>query len=112
MAQPLLSRLKRSGFPLDVVAPEWVAPVLRRMPEVDQVIATPFRHGALDFGARWRLGRELKRRGYDRAIVLPNSWKSALVPFLAGIPLRAGYLGEMRFGLLNIKHRKANSSMP
>ena len=112
MAQPLLSRLKRSGAPLDVVAPEWVAPVLRRMPEVDQVIATPFRHGALDFGARWRLGRELKRRGYDQAIVLPNSWKSALVPFLAGIPLRAGYIGEMRFGLLNIKYRKANSSMP
>jgi heptosyltransferase-2 len=112
MAQPLLSRLKRSGAMLDVVAPEWVAPVLRRMPEVDHVIATPFRHGALELRTRWRLGRELKRRGYDRAIVLPNSWKSALVPFLAGIPLRAGYLGEMRFGLLNIKHRKANSSMP
>jgi heptosyltransferase-2 len=112
MAQPLLSRLKHSGAMLDVVAPEWVAPVLRRMPEVDHVIATPFRHGALQLGARWRLGRSLKRRGYDRAIVLPNSWKSALVPFLAGIPLRVGYLGEMRFGLLNIRHRKANSSMP
>jgi heptosyltransferase-2 len=112
MAQPLLARLKQSGATLDVLAPEWVAPVACRMPEVDHVIATPFRHGALQLGARWRLGRELKRRSYDRAIVLPNTWKSALVPFLAGIPLRAGYLGELRFGLLNIKHRKANSSMP
>jgi heptosyltransferase-2 len=112
MAQPLLARLKRSGAVLDVLAPEWVAPVARRMPEVDHVIAAHFRHGALQLGERWRLGRELKQRRYDQAIVLPNTWKSALVPFLAGIPLRAGYLGELRFGLLNIKHRKANSSMP
>jgi heptosyltransferase-2 len=112
MAQPLLARLKRSGAMLDVVAPEWVAPVLRRMPEVDHVLAAPFRHGALQLASRWRLGRSLKHRGYDRAIVLPNSWKSALVPFFAGIPLRAGYVGELRFGLLNIRHRAANSSMP
>jgi heptosyltransferase-2 len=112
MAQPLLARLKHSGTTLEVLAPEWVAPVVRRMPEVGHVIAAPFRHGVLQLGARWRLGRELKRRGYERAIVLPNSWKSALVPFFAGIPLRAGYIGEMRFGLLNIKYRKANSSMP
>jgi len=112
MAQPLLIRLKHAGAALEVLAPEWVAPVARRMPEVDHVIATPFRHGALDLGARWRLARQLKQRGYDQAIVLPNTWKSALVPFLAGIPLRAGYLGELRFGLLNVKHRKTNSSMP
>jgi heptosyltransferase II len=112
MAQPLLARLKQSGAMLDVVAPQWVAPVVRRMPEVDQVLPVPFRHGALQLASRWRLGRELKRRGYDRAIVLPNSWKSALLPFFARIPLRAGYVGELRFGLLNIRHRGANSSMP
>src|SRR5688500_2587029 len=100
MAQPLLARLKQSGALLDVVAPEWVAPVLRRMPEIDDVISSPFRHGVLDLAGRWRLGRSLKRRGYDRAVVLPNSWKSALVPFFAGIPLRAGYIGESRYGLL------------
>lgn len=112
MAQPLLIRLKHSGAALEVLAPEWVAPVARRMPEVDHVIAAPFRHGALQLASRWRLARQLKQRRYDLAIVLPNTWKSALIPFLAGIPLRAGYLGELRFGLLNIKHRKANSSMP
>jgi heptosyltransferase-2 len=112
MAQPLFARLKNSGAALELLAPEWVAPVLRRMPEVDHVITTPFRHGALELGSRWRLGRSLKRRGYDRAIVLPNSWKSALVPFLAGIRLRAGYAGESRYGLLNSIYKKTNGSMP
>lgn len=112
MAQPLLSRLKAAGAKIDVLAPEWVAPVVRRMPEVDEVIAVPYRHGALQLGERWRLSRSLRRRGYDRAIVLPNSWKSALVPFLAGIPQRAGYVGELRYGLLNLTLPNSKSPMP
>ena len=112
MAQPLLTRLKATGAALEVLAPEWVAPVMRRMPEVGEVIAAPFRHNALQLGERWRLGRELKRRGYEAAIVLPNTWKSALVPFLAGIPRRVGYVGELRYGLLNSVHRKSPASMP
>jgi heptosyltransferase II len=112
MAQPLLARLreKRPGVKLDVLAPEWVAPVARRMPEVDEVIPAPFRHGSLQIGSRWKLGRALKNR-YDEAIVLPNSWKSALVPFLAHIPVRTGYVGESRFGLLNRLHRKPERRM-
>jgi lipopolysaccharide heptosyltransferase II len=114
MAQPLLARLheKIPDLELDVLAPEWVAPVVRRMPEVDEVIAVPFRHKALQLGARWKIGRELKARGYEQAIVLPNTWKSALVPFFAGIPLRSGYLGESRYGLLNVIHRKSDATMP
>jgi heptosyltransferase-2 len=112
MAQPLLTRLKQSGAALEVLAPEWVAPVMRRMPEVDDVIAAPFRHGAAQLGARWRLGRELERRGYDKAIVLPNTWKSALVPFLARIPVRAGYVGEFRYGLLNSIRKATKAPMP
>ena len=112
MAQPLLTRLKQSGAAIEVLAAEWVAPVVRRMPEVDHVIAAPLRHGALQLGERWRLGRELKHRAYDQAFVLPNTWKSALVPFLAGIPRRVGYVGELRYGLLNSLHQKTNSPMP
>src|SRR4051794_28255211 len=114
MAQPLLGRLheKIPGAHIDVLAPEWVAPVARRMPEVREVIGAPFRHGELSLGARWRLGRQLGRRGYDQAIVLPNTWKSALVPFLAAIPLRAGYVGEARYGLLNRTYRNTASPMP
>jgi heptosyltransferase-2 len=112
MAQPLLARLreKRPGVKLDVLAPEWVAPVAKRMPEVDVVIPVPFRHGSLQLGSRWKLGRALKHR-YDEAIVLPNSWKSALVPFLAHIPVRTGYVGESRFGLLNRLHRNPDRHM-
>lgn len=112
MAQPLFIRLKESGVTLHLLAPDWVAPVVRRMPEVDEVIAVPFRHGALDLRARWRLARMLGRRDYGRAIVLPNSWKSALVPFLAGIPRRAGYVGELRYGLLNSTLPNTKAPMP
>src|SRR6185503_16051449 len=114
MAQPLLARLheKIPGLEIDVLAPEWVAPVARRMPEVDEVIAVPFRHKALQLGSRWKIGRELRARGYEQAIVLPNTWKSALLPFFAGIPVRAGYVGEARYGLLNVVHKKGNEAMP
>jgi len=113
MAQPLLARLREMhrGAPIDVVAPPWVAPVMRRMAEVDTVIEAPLRHGELALGARWRLGRELKSRGYARAIVLPNTWKSALLPFFAGIPRRVGYRGEARYGLLNVMHDGTEPSM-
>jgi heptosyltransferase-2 len=107
MAQPLLARLREKlpDLRIDVLAPAWVAPVVRRMPEVSEVIETRFQHGPLELGARWRLGQQLRAARYDQAIVLPNSWKSALVPFFADIPLRSGYVGESRFGLLNLKYR-------
>jgi heptosyltransferase-2 len=43
----------------------------------------------------------LRREQYDRAIVLPNSLKSALIPLFARIPVRTGWKGEHRYGLLN-----------
>jgi len=109
MAQPMLARL-REKLPqvrVDVLSPAWVAPVMRRMPQVAGVIETSFEHGRFRLRERWRLGRALKAIGYDQAIVLPNSWKSALVPFFADIPVRAGYIGESRYGLLNLFYRKA-----
>lgn len=111
MAQPLLSRLRAKHARIDVLAPQWVAPVARRMAEVDEVITAPFRHGPLQLAERWKLGRELKARGYAEAIVLPNSWKAALVPFFAGIPVRRGYVGEARYGLLNRLHRNPDRRM-
>ncbi len=114
MAQPLLARLheKIACLRLDMQAPEWVAPVARRMPQVDEVIAVPFRHKALQLRERWRIGRGLRARGYDQAIVLPNTWKSALVPFFADIPLRSGYVGESRYGLLTLAYRNERAAMP
>lgn len=86
---------------IDVMAPAWCRPLLSRMPEVNNALAMPLGHGALALGERRRLGKALKANGYDRAYVLPNSFKSALVPFFAGIPHRTGWRGEMRYGLLN-----------
>ena len=111
MAQPLLARLheKLPGVRIDALAPAWVAPVLRHMPELGEVIETTFRHGPLELRGRWKLGRALRSRRYDQAIVLPNTWKAALVPFFADIPLRSGYIGESRFGLLNLVYRKTKA---
>lgn len=102
MAQSLLMTLKqrRPGCRIGVVAPGWSQPILERMEEVDEVAALDVGHG--EFGWRTRRGLADQLRGrFDTAIVLPRSWKSALVPFLARIPLRTGFTGEQRFGLLN-----------
>lgn len=106
MAQPLLQLLKRQhpGRPIDVLAPPSVAPAWRAMIEVDSVLETPFRHGALQLRERWRYARVLRARGYVDAYVLPNTIKYALIPWLAGIARRVGYKGEMRYGLLNVVH--------
>lgn len=106
MSQPLLAllRAQRPAEPIDALCPPHIAPVYRAMAEVDEIIEAPNVHGRLDLAARWRLGRHLRARGYARALVLPNSAKSALVPRLAGIPLRIGHRGEVRGLLLNRLH--------
>lgn len=106
MAQPLLRLLhdQHPERPIDVLAPGWVAPVWRAMREVDTVLEAPFRHGMLQLGERRAYARMLRARGYADAYVLPNTLKFALIPWLAGIPKRVGYKGEMRYGLLNVIH--------
>jgi heptosyltransferase-2 len=103
MAQSLFIRLKNAHpvCRIDVLAPAWSFPLLERMPEVTKGIAMPLTHGQFGLMARYHWGRQLSSENYDQAIVLPNSWKSALIPFFAGIPLRTGYSGECRWGLLN-----------
>jgi len=105
MTEPLLRRLQARGEHLTVGALPWVAPVYRAMPQVADVIDLPFAHGGLQLRERLRMARLFKGR-FDVAYVCPNSLKSALLPLLAGIPKRVGYLGEARVGLLT--HRLAN----
>ncbi|MEO8299024.1 MAG: lipopolysaccharide heptosyltransferase II [Burkholderiales bacterium] len=99
MSQPLVAALVQRGAVVAVAALPWVAPVYRAMSGVQQVIVLPFAHGRLDLMARVRIGRSLARR-FDVAYVLPNSFKSALLPWFAGIARRIGYQGEGRRALL------------
>ena len=105
MTEPLLRRLQARGERLTVGALPWVAPVYRAMPQVAEVIEFPFAHGGLQFKARHAIARRIEGQ-FDIAYVCPNSLKSALLPALARIPKRVGYLGEARVGLLT--HRLKN----
>jgi len=91
---------QNTGAPIDLLAPAWAASLIARMPEVRQAVAAPFAHARFGLKERWKLGRSLRGR-YTTAYVLPGSWKSALVPFFAGIEHRIGYLKEQRYLLLN-----------
>lgn len=110
----MLQRLtqRHLGVQLDVLAPPWTEKLLRQMPEVNKVINNPFAHGTFSFSARRDLGRRLQEAQYDQAIVLPNSWKSALIPYFADIPVRTGFIGEMRFGLLNDARKLDKTKLP
>lgn len=102
MSHSLYQQLKQR-YPeceIDVMAPAWSRPLLARMPEVNRALEIPIGHGSLALGKRYELGKNLREQ-YDLAIVLPNSLKSALIPFFANIPQRRGWKGEMRYGLLN-----------
>ena len=114
MMQPLLKLLKQheAGVHITVLAPDWSAPLLARMSEVDAVISNPFAHGELNLSARRALGQRIASTNWQKAYVLPNSWKSALVPYFAGIPERIGYHGEARFFLLNQRHRCDEKALP
>ena len=114
MAQPMFRLLheRHANLALDVLAPPFTLPLLSRMPEVRRGIVARFGHGELKFGERRRLARELKAEHYDQAIVLPNSLKSALIPLLARIPVRTGFRGEMRYGLLNDLRKLDEKALP
>lgn len=103
MAQSLFIALKnaRPDCRIDVLAPSWTLSLLERMPEVTQAIAMPLPRGKFGLIERIKLGKSLRPEGYDQAILLPNSWKSAIPTFFADIPVRTGYIGEYRWGLLN-----------
>lgn len=103
MAQSLFMTLQglHKDLTLDVLAPAWSRPIIEAMPEVNEAIDMPVGHGALKLSVRKQVAKDLARRNYDQAIVLPNSFKSALIPWLARIPVRTGWKGEMRYGILN-----------
>ncbi len=104
MTQPLLANIKEQ-YPesnIDVLASNWVAPIYRACSEVHEVIEAKFEHKQLQWDLRQQLAKKLAAKKYQACFVLPNSFKSALIPWLANIPFRIGYRGELRFGLINL----------
>lgn len=114
MSHSLIRQLKKQqpSCEIDVLAPDWCRALIERMPEVSNSIAMPVGHGSLQLGVRRRLAAVLAERDYDQAIVCPNSLKSALIPFFAGIELRTGWLGEMRYFLLNDPRKLNKNAFP
>ncbi|POZ52845.1 lipopolysaccharide heptosyltransferase II [Methylovulum psychrotolerans] len=114
MAQSLFLTLQANAPDclIDVLAPAWTFGLLERMPQVNRAIAMPLGHGQLGLWERVTLGKQLRADAYQQAVVLPNSWKSALTPFFADIPQRTGYVGECRWGLLNDARQLNKQQLP
>jgi len=114
MAQSLFIDIKQRepNSIIDVLAPAWTGALIDRMPEVSSLVDAGFSHGKLGLGERFKLGKSLRNNAYTHAIVLPNSLKSALVPWLARISNRAGFVGEQRWGLLNDIRRLNKRVLP
>ncbi len=114
MAQTLFRLLKQKylGCQIDVVAPPATAPLLSRMPEITNTWTLAAKHQEFGWHSRYELGMQLRKQKYDQAIVLPNSWKSALIPFIARIPKRTGWIGEQRWILLNDIRRLDKQALP
>ncbi|MDR1529333.1 MAG: lipopolysaccharide heptosyltransferase II [Burkholderiales bacterium] len=114
LSEPLIAQIKEAHISasIDVFAPTWCLPVYRRTHHIHRVIENPLPHGALDWSLRKRIAQSLAPTLYTQAFVLPNSWKSALIPYLARIPKRTGYTGEMRFALLNDRRHLDKQMFP
>lgn len=114
MAQSLFKCLK-AEYPdcrISVLAPDWTRPLLDRMPEVERGISLQIGHGELALGQRRAIGKSLRQENFTTAIVLPNSFKSALIPFHAGIPRRVAFKGEWRNLLLTDCRKLDKQALP
>ena len=114
MAQSLFITLKQQhpDTIIDVLAPAWSRPIIERMPEVNRAIDMPLGHGRFGLKERKILGHTLRKEHYTQSIALPNSWKSALIPWFANIPVRTGWKGEARYFLLNDLRILNKSALP
>ena len=114
MSHSLIRRLARmhTAASIDVFSSHALIHIFEQMPEIDEIIENPFGHWQLNLRDRLEVARDIKSRRYDTTYVLPNSLKSALIPFFSKIPNRVGYTGEFRFGLINRRHTLDKNKYP
>ncbi|CAD83283.1 ADP-heptose; lipopolysaccharide heptosyltransferase II [Candidatus Blochmanniella floridana] len=97
----LLFKKYQSQVKIDVITSIRCEPIIKRMIEINKIFYVPYKHRVLNLTQCYKLANLLRTENYTQAIILPNSLKSALVPFLAKIPVRTGWRGEMRYGFIN-----------
>src|SRR5215475_845650 len=97
--------------PVDLLASTLCAPLVDYMPGVRAPIIWDLPRSRLALVKQWGLASLLRARGYGTALVMPRTWKSAIAPALASIPERIGFVGEVRFGLIN-QWRRGEKSLP
>lgn len=107
-----LLRAQNDAVEIHMLAPPATQAVAKKLEGISAVHVLDTGHGEIGLAKRWRVAAELRETRFDQAIVLPNSLKSALVPWLAGIPERTGWLGEQRRGLLNDWRRLDETKYP
>lgn len=100
LSLPLIRQLAAEYNAVDVMAVPAVQAVYQSCPDVRHLHVEEFQHGKLQFGLRRNAAIRFKGL-YQTAIVCPNSLKSALIPWLAAIPVRRGSTGESRYWLIN-----------
>jgi heptosyltransferase-2 len=96
-----LLRTQAPDRPVDIVSSTLCAPLADYMPGIRRAIVIDLPRRRLGIALQRQLAKRLRAGGYAQALVMSRKWKAALAPFLAGIPLRTGFAGEFRFGLLN-----------
>ena len=114
MAQTLFKVLHQQhpDLTLDVIAPPWPYDLLQRMPEVNKHYKIEVQRGKFSWQVRRDIAQKLQDKHYDWAITMPVTWKSALNGYWSGAPRRTGFLGEMRYGLLNDKRKLDTQKLP
>jgi heptosyltransferase-2 len=96
-----LLRAQAPERPVDIVSSTLCAPLADYMPGIRKAIVIDLPRRRLGVALHRQLADSLRKENYGQALVMSRKWKAALAPLLAGIPLRTGFAGEFRFGLLN-----------
>lgn len=87
--------------PVDILVNKQVQSLVDYMPGVRKGVLWDLPRRRLALAKQWELAAKLRAENYGTVLVMPRTWKSALAPALAGIPERIGFVGEIRFGLIN-----------
>lgn len=114
MATPALAAIRQTWpkAELVVLANPLVSQLLAHHPWIDRVLIFDRAGEHAGIKGRLRLAAQLRQERFDLALILPNSFDSALIPWLAGIPVRLGKASDGRSLLLTGCYREKSATIP